>query len=160
MRAVVQRVHWAQVEAGGRAVGRIGPGLLVYVGVARGDTPQTADRLADKLAGLRIFADENGKLNRSVRDVRGGVLAVPNFTLLADARKGRRPAFVDAAAPAEARTLYERFLRALAERDCDPEGGVFGAQMTIRSAADGPVNLVLEMPPDASSAAAQGSGAG
>ena len=160
MRAVMQRVHWAEVEADGRVVGRIGPGLLVYVGVARGDEAQTADRLADKVAGLRIFTDENGKLNRSVRDVRGGVLAVPNFALLADARRGRRPAFTDAAAPAEARALYERFLRALAERGCAPEGGAFGAHMTVRSAADGPVNLVLEMPPDASSAAAQGAGAG
>lgn len=160
MRAVVQRVRAARVEVAGRTVGQIGSGLLVYVGVRRDDDASAADRLADKVAGLRIFSDADGKLNRSVRDVRGGVLAVPNFTLMADARKGRRPAFTDAAAPRQAQTLYERFLRGLTQRECTVEAGTFGAHMLVHSVADGPVNLLLEMPPNAPSAAAAGQGAG
>ena len=140
MRALVQRVHWAEVEVAGRITGRIENGLLVYLGVAGGDSEADADRLAEKVAHLRIFTDDNDKLNLSCQDVRGGILAVSNFTLLADTRKGRRPAFVAAAAPEEAERLYDRFAAALAAEGCRVARGVFRAKMTVRSAAAGPVN--------------------
>ncbi len=146
MRALVQRVHWAEVEVNGQIVGRIGNGLLVYVGVAVGDGVPDARKLAEKVAHLRVFEDDNDKLNRSVRDIRGGVLAVSNFTLMADTRKGRRPAFVAAAAPEEAERLYEGFADALATRGCSVARGVFRARMTVRSAAAGPVNVLVEVP--------------
>jgi len=114
MRAVLQRVDWAEVEVEARIVGRIERGLLVYVGVERGDQEPAARWLARKVAGLRVFEDEAGKLNRSVQDVRGGVLAIPNFTLLADARKGRRPSLAAAAEPRPAESLFEIFLAELA----------------------------------------------
>ena len=145
MRAVVQRVHWAEVETDGSVVGRIGPGLLVYLGVAKSDDQTNASRLAEKVAHLRVFEDCSEKLNLSVRDVRGGVLAVPNFTLLADTRKGRRPAFVDAAAGPDAREKFDLFLTELRRLECTVAQGVFGAHMLIRSAADGPVNIVLDL---------------
>lgn len=145
MRAVLQRVLGAEVQADGRSVGRIDLGLLVYVGVAQADTPEQAAKLAEKVANLRIFDDEGGKLNKSVRDVRGGVLAVPNFTLLADARKGRRPAFVNAAAGDHASSLFQAFLAALRNECCHVASGAFGAAMTINSTADGPVNIVLDI---------------
>jgi len=144
MKAVVQRVHSAEVSVDGEVVGRIDAGLLVYVGVVEGDEPDDADRLADKVAGIRIFEDGEGKLNRGVRDVRGGVLAIPNFTLVADTRKGRRPSFVEAARPESARTLYDTFVTALRERECTVASGAFGATMTIRSAAAGPVNVIVD----------------
>lgn len=145
MRALVQGVHRAEVEVEGDVVGRIDAGLLVYVGIGTGATGDQARKLAEKVAGLRIFKDEAGKLNRSVRDVDGAVLAVPNFTLMGDARRGRRPAFTDAARPEKAEPLYEVFLQALADRQCRVESGVFRASMVIRSAAAGPVNLVIDM---------------
>jgi len=130
----------------GQVAGRIERGLLVYVGVGTGDTPADAERLAEKVAFLRIFPDAEGKLNLSVRDVRGGVLVVPNFTLLADARKGRRPAF-DRAAPADqARPLHDAFVQALRRHVGTVAAGVFGANMIIRSAADGPVNILMDWP--------------
>ena len=144
MKAVLQRVHSAEVSVGGEVVGRIDAGLLVYVGVVEGDGPGDADRLADKVAGIRIFEDGEGKLNRSVRDVRGGVLAIPNFTLVADTRKGRRPSFVEAARPESAKTLYDMFVAALRDRECTVASGAFGATMTIRSAAAGPVNVIVD----------------
>ena len=147
MRALVQRVDWAEVEVQGRRVGRIERGLLVYVGVGREDAAVDAEWLAEKVAGLRIFQDEEGKLNRSVQDVRGDVLAVPNFTLLADARKGRRPAFAAAAGFEEARGLHEAFVAALRARGVCVETGVFGATMAVRSQAAGPVNIVIDSPP-------------
>ena len=113
MRAVLQRVRWAEVEADGQVLGHIEQGLVVYLGIALDDRTEDADWLADKIAALRIFEDADGKLNRSVQDVEGAVLAVPNFTLMADARNGRRPAFVDAARPEQAGPLYEAFLAAL-----------------------------------------------
>jgi len=145
MRALVQRVHWAEVEVDGDVAGRIDAGLLVYVGIGTAAGDATAEKLAEKIAGLRIFKDEGNKLNRSVLDAGGSVLAVPNFTLMGDARKGRRPAFTDAAAPEVAERLYETFLRALAEQGCRVESGVFRAKMTVRSAAAGPVNLLIDM---------------
>ena len=146
MRAVVQRVAWAEVEVDGQVVGRIGQGLLVYVGVAVDDGPAEADWLAGKLAGLRIFTDREGKLNLSVKEVGGAVLAISNFTLLADARKGRRPTFAAAAAAEQAEPVHEAFLAALRRQGVDVQTGVFGAKMAIRSQADGPVNIIVDLP--------------
>jgi len=140
MRALVQRVDWAEVMVAGRVVGRIDRGLLVYVGVAVEDTAADAVRLAEKVAQLRIFEDDDGKMNESCQDVRGGVLAVSNFTLLADTRKGRRPAFM-------AEQLYNTFSAALAEQSLTVARGVFRATMRIQSAAAGPVNVLVEVPP-------------
>ncbi len=146
MRALVQRVAWAEVEADGQVAGRIEDGLLVYVGVGAGDSAGDADWLAEKIAGLRIFEDEADKLNRSVRDVRGGVMVVSNFTLLADASKGRRPAFVAAAPAEQARPLHEAFLDALDRQGIRVETGLFGAKMAVRSQAAGPVNVIIDSP--------------
>jgi D-tyrosyl-tRNA(Tyr) deacylase len=146
MRAVIQRVRRADVAVNDAVIGAIDGGLLVYLGVGHDDGEKQSRELARKVAELRIFPDEEGKMNLSVQDVRGGVLAVPNFTLLADARKGRRPAFVDAAAPDHAEPLFEVFAAALAENGCKVATGRFGAHMIIRSEADGPVNIVLDLP--------------
>ena len=139
MRAVVQRVSGAAVEVDGEEVARIGPGLLVLLGVRTGDTPGQADRLAVKLERLRVFEDAEGKLNLSVRDVGGEVLVVSQFTLYGDASKGNRPSFIDAAPPDQAQPLYERVRGALGA-----EGGVFGARMRVSLVNDGPVTLVIE----------------
>ncbi|MCY2926990.1 MAG: D-aminoacyl-tRNA deacylase [Planctomycetota bacterium] len=146
MKAVVQRVAWAQVEVAGEIVGRIERGLLVYAGVAEGDEASGALKLAEKIAGLRIFEDSDGKLNLSVNDVGGGVLAIPNFTLLGDARRGRRPDFTGAARPEQAQPLYEAFLAALRQAGCIVAAGQFRAHMDITSQADGPINILLEVP--------------
>jgi D-tyrosyl-tRNA(Tyr) deacylase len=159
MKAVVQRVRWAEVEVDGRVVGRVERGLLVYAGVAAGDTAQDAWKLADKVANLRIFEDEADKLNLSVQDVRGGVLAISNFTLLADARKGRRPAFAGAAGQEAAGPIFECFLAALRQTGLPVAQGVFGATMRIRSEADGPVNILLDLsgaPPEPGEVPAEG----
>ncbi|MHC4562556.1 MAG: D-aminoacyl-tRNA deacylase [Planctomycetota bacterium] len=148
MRALIQRVKEARVTVAGQIIARIGHGLLVYVGVAAGDDELAAGWLADKVANLRVFGDDDGKLNRSVLDVRGGVLAVPNFTLQADARKGRRPSFTSAAQPDCAKHLHDRFVEALRTYDCPVGSGLFGAEMLIDSVADGPVNIVLDTPED------------
>ncbi|MBN1943255.1 MAG: D-tyrosyl-tRNA(Tyr) deacylase [Phycisphaerae bacterium] len=147
MRALIQRVDWAEVEAAGRTVGRIEAGLLVYVGVGVSDTPADAEALGKKVAHLRIFEDAEEKLNLSVGDVGGAILVIPNFTLQADARKGRRPAFVNAMGGEEANRLQQAFADALRAEGCRVEQGVFGANMTIRAAAAGPVNLVVDIPP-------------
>jgi len=139
VRALVQRVSRAAVEVDGQEVARIGPGLLVLLGVRAGDRPEQADRLAGKLERLRIFEDADGKLNLSVRDVEGEVLCVSQFTLYGDASKGNRPSFVDAAPPAEAEPLYERVRAALGA-----QGGAFGAHMRVSLVNDGPVTLLLE----------------
>ena len=146
MRAVVQRVAWAEVEVDGRITGRIEGGLLVYVGVGNEDTPDHAATLARKVANLRIFEDDDGKLNRSVQDVGGGALVISNFTLMADARKGRRPSFTFAAPSETARPLHEAFATALASQSVPVEQGVFGATMHIRSEAAGPVNVIMDVP--------------
>ncbi|MCD6304004.1 MAG: D-tyrosyl-tRNA(Tyr) deacylase [Planctomycetes bacterium] len=147
MKALLQRVYWAEVEVDGRVVGRIARGLLVYVGFALGDDEALAQDLARKVVELRIFEDPDGKLNLSCRDVRGGVLAISNFTLLADTRKGRRPAFTSAAGRELAERLYDIFTDSLARFGCGVARGVFGARMTVRSAAAGPVNVIVEIPP-------------
>ncbi len=150
MRAVIQRVARAEVlvvDEGGseRSVGRIGRGLLVYVGVGETDTPAVAAKLAGKVARMRIFPDEDGRMNRAAGDVRGGILAVPNFTLQADARKGRRPSFVGAADPDRAKPLHEAFVAELRKLHEPVAAGEFGAHMHVESVADGPVNIVLDV---------------
>ena len=139
VRALVQRVSSASVSVDGERVAAIGPGLLVLLGIRRGDTPEQADRLARKLLALRVFEDDEGRMNRSVRDSGGELLCVSNFTLYADARKGNRPSFVDAAPPEEAEPLYERVRRALGA-----QGGRFGARMSVDLSNDGPVTLLVE----------------
>ena len=144
MRALVQRVSWAEVEVDGRAVSRIEKGLLVYLGIGISDSEAQIPWLAQKIAGLRIFTDAQGKMNLSVQDVGGGVLVISNFTLMGDARKGRRPEFTSAAPANAAQPLYEAFLNALAQTGCRCCGGVFQAHMAVRSEADGPVNIVVD----------------
>jgi D-tyrosyl-tRNA(Tyr) deacylase len=145
MKAVIQRVRRASVTVDGNVVGAIERGLLVLLGVGHGDTDETAHALAAKIAKLRIFNDEAGKMNRSVRDVAGGVLAVSQFTLLADTRKGNRPSFIGAAPPEEADRLYEVFCEAVAAEGLPVEKGVFGAMMDVALVNDGPVTIVMEM---------------
>jgi D-aminoacyl-tRNA deacylase len=139
VRALVQRVSEASVSVDGEEVARIGPGLLVLLGVRTGDGPAEADRIAGKLERLRVFEDDDGRMNLSVRDVEGEVLCVSQFTLYGDTRKGNRPSFVDAAPPGQAEPLYERVRATLGA-----EGGVFGARMKVTLANDGPVTLLLE----------------
>ena len=144
MRAVVQRVVRAAVRVDGATVGEIGEGLLVLLGVARGDGPQEAHRIAVKVAKLRIFEDDDGRFARSVLDSGGAVLAVSQFTLLADTAKGQRPSFSDAAPGPEAEPVYEAFCAALAEAGLRVERGVFGARMEVELVNDGPVTIVLD----------------
>ncbi len=145
MRAVIQRVTEASVTVEGNVTGAIGKGLLVLLGVGRADTPETAAALAAKIARLRIFSDAEGKMNLSVQDVGGGVLAVSQFTLLADTRKGNRPSFIDAAPPEQANALYESFCQALSALGVPAAKGIFGAHMDVRLVNDGPVTIVLDM---------------
>jgi D-tyrosyl-tRNA(Tyr) deacylase len=144
MRAVIQRVSKASVEVEGALVGRIGPGWLVLLGVAQGDGEEDADRLAEKVVHLRAFADEQGKMNRSVQEVGGGVLVVSQFTLLGDCRGGRRPSFTDAAEPALAEQLYRRFCDAVAREGIEVATGVFRAHMDVALVNDGPVTFLLD----------------
>ncbi len=139
MRALVQRVSEASVTVDGEEIARIGRGLLVLLGVRNGDGVEEADRLAAKLERLRVFEDDEGRMNLSVRDVDGEVLVVSQFTLYGDARKGNRPSFVDAAPPEVAEPLYERVRQALGA-----QGGRFGARMKVALVNDGPVTLLLE----------------
>jgi D-tyrosyl-tRNA(Tyr) deacylase len=139
VRALVQRVAEASVSVDGEEVSRIGAGLLVLLGVRRGDGAEHADRIARKVRSLRIFEDAEGRMNLSVEDVQGEVLCVSQFTLYGDSRKGNRPSFVDAAPPEEAEPLYERVREAL-----DAKGGVFGARMSVALVNDGPVTLLVE----------------
>jgi len=145
MRAVIQRVSEASVTVEGKVTGAIGRGLLVLLGVGHADTEATAQALAAKIAKLRIFEDAQGKMNLSVQDVGGSVLAVSQFTLLADTRKGNRPSFTDAAPPDAANALYEAFSAAVAALGIQVEKGVFGAHMDVRLVNDGPVTIVMEM---------------
>jgi D-tyrosyl-tRNA(Tyr) deacylase len=140
MRALVQRVSRAAVRVDGATVAAIGPGLLVLLGVTHDDDEAVADRLADKVAALRIFEDADGRMNEPLGPARE-VLVVSQFTLYGDARKGNRPSFVDAARPEHAQPLYERFRARL-----NAAGGVFGAHMAVALVNDGPVTLLLELP--------------
>lgn len=145
MRIVLQRVKNASVTVAGEEVSSVGPGLLLLVGVAQGDGESQADWLAEKVAGLRIFTDEDGKMNLSVRDTGGEVLAVSQFTLLADTRKGKRPSFVQAAAPEVAEPLFDYFRERLRASGAGTvKTGRFGAMMDVALVNDGPVTIVLE----------------
>lgn len=147
MRALVQRVTRADVTVEGRVTGSIQLGLLVLLGATHSDTDTDAIWLAAKVAGLRVFADDAGKLNRDVLEVGGGVLVVPQFTLYGDARRGRRPEFTQAARPERAEPLYERFCAALVEAGVRIERGVFRAHMVVGLVNDGPITLMIESPP-------------
>lgn len=144
MRAVVQRVSRAEVRVAGEVTGRIGPGLVVLLGVGRDDTESEAAWMLDKIVGLRIFADEAGKMNLSLEDIRGGLLVVSQFTLYGDTRKGRRPSFIDAAPPELAVALYEKFVELARARGLDVGTGVFQAMMDVDLVNDGPVTLIVE----------------
>ncbi len=145
MRAVVQRVREAQVTVAGRTTGEIGPGLLVFLGIAKEDTEEDVAWLPRKIVDLRIFADDEGRMNRSLRDAAGGALVVSQFTLFASTRKGTRPSFNDAASPVTAIPLYEAFLRELETALARPVArGEFGAGMQIGLVNDGPVTLMID----------------
>ena len=144
MRAVIQRVSRASVTVADETVGAIDQGLMVLLGVAHGDTAKDAVYLADKTAGLRIFEDDNGKMNRSVEDIDGDILVVSQFTLLGDCRKGRRPGFTDAAPPELADTLYEEYVDALRNQGITVATGVFRANMQVALINDGPVTIMLD----------------
>lgn len=144
MRAVIQRVSRAQVSVGDEIVGKIGPGLLVLLGISKTDTPADADYLAEKTLGLRIFEDDGGKMNLSLAEIRGSVLAVSQFTLYGDVRKGRRPSFDQAAPPAVANELYEYFVRKIREAGFGCESGRFQEMMKVELVNDGPVTILLD----------------
>ncbi len=146
MRALVQRAAGASVTVEGRVTGSIASGLVVLVGATHDDGPIDAEWLAHKVAGLRVFADDAGHMNRDVREVGGGVLVVPQFTLYGDARRGRRPDFVQAARPEQAEPLVERFCAALEAEGVTVERGVFRAHMRVELVNDGPVTLLIESP--------------
>ncbi|MGE5175010.1 MAG: D-aminoacyl-tRNA deacylase [Hyphomicrobiales bacterium] len=149
MRALLQRVTRAAVRVDGEEIARIGPGLLVLLGVAAGDPPEAADRLADRAAGLRIFEDDEGRMNRSVRDVGGEALVVSQFTLVADVSRGRRPGFDPAMKPEPAEALVDRFCAALAALGVPVRRGRFGASMDVELVNRGPATFLLEVPPPA-----------
>lgn len=144
MRACIQRVHQSSVTVDGQVVGGIGRGLLVLLGVEQGDEQQDARRLADRICGLRIFEDDDGKMNRSLEDIRGELLVVSQFTLLADCRKGRRPSFTQAAPPEIAEQLYETFVAAAGVRGIAVATGRFRAHMDVALVNDGPVTLIMD----------------
>ncbi|HVO79372.1 MAG TPA: D-aminoacyl-tRNA deacylase [Terriglobales bacterium] len=144
MRAVVQRVTRAQVTVNGEVTGKIARGLLVLLGVTHLDTESDADYLADKIAGLRIFEDEAGKMNLSVRDVNGGILVVSQFTLYGDVRRGKRPSFDAAASPQQARTLYEYFVERIRSLGLSCATGRFQERMQVELVNDGPVTILLD----------------
>lgn len=146
MRVVIQRSKEARVTVDGQVVGRIDSGLVVLVGVARGDTEEAARYLAEKTANLRIFADREGKMNLSVKDAGGQVLSISQFTLYGDASKGRRPNFMAAAPPDEAERIYEAYNAALREQGLRVETGKFGAMMDVRLTNSGPVTLIIDSP--------------
>jgi D-aminoacyl-tRNA deacylase len=144
VRAVVSRVAWARVVADGELTGEIGPGLLVLVGVTHADTEDDAAWLAAKVASLRVFGDDQGKMNRSLAEVGGGALVVSQFTLYGDARRGRRPSYVAAAPPERAAPLVEAVAKALAGAGVPVATGRFGAEMLVESAGAGPVTILLD----------------
>ena len=144
MRAVVQRVSRAKVSAGGQVSGEIGLGLAVLLGVGRNDTPATAAAMAEKVANLRIFEDEQGKMNRSLLETKGSALVVSQFTLYGDARGQRRPSFLRAAPPEQAKALYEEFAKALRALGLRVEMGVFQAMMSVELVNEGPVTILVD----------------
>ena len=144
MRACVQRVREASVTIDGQIAGRIGPGMVVLLGVARGDTDDDVRQMVDRIVELRIFPDDQGKMNRSLLEASGGMLVVSQFTLLGDCRKGRRPSFVAAAPPDVAQSFYESFVAAVACRGIEVATGRFRAQMDVAQINDGPVTLLID----------------
>ena len=144
MRLVVQRIKTAKVSVEGTEIGKAGAGLCLLLGVAKEDTTESADRLAEKIAELRIFEDENGKMNLSVKDVRGEILVVSEFTLYGDCAKGRRPSFSRAAGPAEAERLYNYFVQRLQDSGLEVATGKFQAKMEVSLVNDGPVTFILD----------------
>jgi D-aminoacyl-tRNA deacylase len=144
MRAVVQRASRAEVRVGGEVTGRIDRGLVVLLGVRSGDTERDADYLVEKIAGLRIFPDEAGKMNLSVEEIRGALLVVSQFTLYGDTRKGRRPSFIEAAPPEVATALYDYFVERARARGLPVATGVFQAMMEVDLVNEGPVTLIVE----------------
>ena len=147
MRVVLQRVSRASVTIDGRTAGAIERGFCLLVGLTHGDTEATVDWMAEKVAGLRLFSDAEGKMNLGLDEVGGAVLVISQFTLYGDAAKGRRPSFVDAARPEQAIPLYQRFVAALRGRGLDVATGEFGAHMIVEIHNDGPVTLILERNP-------------
>ena len=144
MRVVIQRVKESSVKVDRQTIGRIGKGLLVLLGVAEGDTPSDADYLANKIVNLRIFEDDNAKMNRSLLSIGGEMLVVSQFTLLGDCRKGRRPSFIAAAGPQKASELYDNFIQQVRRLGVSVETGRFQSTMEVALINDGPVTLVLE----------------
>ncbi len=145
MRAVIQRVNRASVSVDGDTIGSCKKGFLILLGVKKGDTGADAELLAAKLSKLRVFEDKNGKMNRSLNDIGGELLVIPNFTLCADCRHGNRPDFLSAETPAAAKQLYEHFTAKIKEfSGCPTENGIFGADMKVDLENDGPVTLVIE----------------
>ena len=144
MRAVVQRVKKARVDVGGRTVGEIGPGLLVFLGVGEDDSEKDCEYLANKVVNLRIFSDDQGAMNRSLLDTEGEVLVVSQFTLWGDCRKGRRPSFIRAARPEKARELYGEFIKILKGKGVQTATGEFQEMMDVHLVNDGPVTLLLD----------------
>jgi D-aminoacyl-tRNA deacylase len=144
VRAVIQRVTRASVTVEGRVAGEIGAGLLVLLGVSKTDNPESASYLAEKIANLRIFSDDAGKMNLSVLDTAGSALVVSQFTLYGDTRGGRRPSFIQAAPPEEANRLYEEFVKSLRSLGMKVETGVFQAHMRVELVNDGPVTILLD----------------
>ena len=147
MIGLLQRVARAEVEVDGASVGKIGPGMMVLVCAERGDGEAEADRLLERLLGYRIFADAGGKMNLSLRDVRGGLLVVPQFTLAADTHKGMRPSFTPAATPAEGERLFDYFVARARAAYATVESGRFGAHMQVSLTNDGPVTIWLRVEP-------------
>ncbi len=144
MRAVVQRVKSASVRVEGELVSEIGAGVLVFLGVAHDDTATELEYIANKVANLRIFEDEAGKMNRSLLEMGGAALVVSQFTLYGDCRKGRRPSFINAARPEVANALYEQFITALEQQNVPTQGGTFQAMMDVQLVNDGPVTILLD----------------
>lgn len=151
MRVVIQRCKHASVTVNEEIVGQIGKGLMVLVGVTHGDTVEDAEYLAGKVAGIRIFEDEHGKMNLGINDMGGQVLSVSQFTLYGDSRKGRRPSFIDAARPEQAVPVYEAFNEALRRQGLTVETGIFGADMDVALTNWGPVTLIIDSPAKAES---------
>lgn len=144
MRAVVQKVSSSKVTVDGQIVGQINQGLMVLLGVTHDDTSKDVDYMVDKVTNLRIFEDEQGKMNLSLKDVDGEILAVSQFTLYGDARRGRRPSFSDAARPEVANPLYEEFVKKIKDQGINVGTGIFGAHMMVDLTNDGPVTILLE----------------
>lgn len=146
MRVVIQRVTKAQVSVEGNVIGKIKEGLLILLGITHGDNQKDAKWLVNKISGLRIFSDENGKMNRSIEDIEGEILLISQFTLYGDARKGRRPSFIEAAKPDIAVPLYNKFIDLVREKNIKISTGEFGADMKVELLNDGPVTMIIDSP--------------